>query len=225
MGLAGFVLLFLFFTFFVRPHLPSTHPRDLKNLLLHSGGEALFLFLAFYAFRYFFLLPMTLLTVLSGMVWGAWLGGLYSTIGATLNGLFLFFLVKIFGQKPFDFFLKKEESVDLVLRFVRKKAWGSLLFLRFVPVLGFEGPTILAAVAEVSAPTYTATTFLGVSPFLFFYARAGSTIHDFSLRDLGGAGVFIAALFVSSILLILFLRKPLFKKLAQWDARSEQESP
>lgn len=163
---------------------------------------------------------MTLLTMLAGVVWGVWGGTLYATIGATLNALFLFFLARFFGQKPFQSFFSRKESLLLLIRFIERKAFASILVLRLVQVLAFEGPAVLAGVSRISALPFALATFIGISPYMLIYAYSGTQLKDLSPEGISRAGLPVLVISLFSLSLVVFFRKPMLAKLAQWENRA-----
>ncbi|MBP0616182.1 TVP38/TMEM64 family protein [Jiella mangrovi] len=123
----------------------------------------------------------SLVTVASGFLFGWFLGGALTVVGATMGATVLFLAARTaFGD------VLRRKSGGAIARFAdgfRDDAFTYLLLLRLTPVLPFFVVNIAPAFFEVSLATYVATTFLGIIPGSMVYAFLGSGL-DRTLENL-----------------------------------------
>jgi len=138
------------------------------NMLLSLLG-----FVAIYAAVVALSLPGgAVLTLAGGFLFGWFLGGIASIIGATIGATVVFLIARsALGE------VLAARAGPLLSRFregFQQDAFSYLLFLRLVPVFPFWLVNLAPALLGVSFGTYVATTFLGIIPGTFAYALAGN---------------------------------------------------
>ena len=157
------------------------------NIILASLG-----FILLYAVLVAVSFPAaSIVTVASGFLFGWWLGGTLTVIGATTGATVLF----LAARTAFGDVLRKKSS-GAIARFAggfRDDAFTYLLLLRLTPVLPFFVVNIAPAFFEVSLATYVVTTFLGIIPGSMVYAFLGSGL-DQALANVGAGEVSVSDL-------------------------------
>ncbi len=157
------------------------------NLLLAGAG-----FILLYAVLVAVSFPAaSLVTIASGFLFGWFLGGVLTVIGATLGATVLFLAARTaFGD------VLRRKSGGAIARFAagfRDDAFAYLLILRLTPVLPFFVVNVAPAFFDVTLGTYVVTTLLGIIPGSMVYAFLGSGL-DQALVNAGEEGVSIADL-------------------------------
>jgi uncharacterized membrane protein YdjX (TVP38/TMEM64 family) len=114
----------------------------------------------------------SILTILSGLLFGWFAGGLAAIIAATIGATIVFQIAKSsFG----DVLAKKAGPfLSKISAGFADDAFNYLLFLRLVPAFPFWLVNIAPALANVKLRTYVATTFLGIIPGTFAFAFVGA---------------------------------------------------
>lgn len=118
------------------------------------------------------------LQLISGFLFGPWIGGLATAVSATIGSLGYYYAARsALGDS-----LRKRAYADPRARKWRegleKDAFWYLLGLRVPPVMLFVGISALAGLAAVPVRSYLAATFLGVLPSATVYAFIGSGLKD-----------------------------------------------
>ena len=162
------------------------------NMLL-----AILAFVALYAVTVALSLPGgAVLTLAGGLLFGWFLGGIASVIGATLGAVMVFVIAK----SALSEFLAAKASpwLDRFRQGFQEDAFNYLLFLRLVPIFPFWLVNLAPALLGVSFTTYLLTTILGIIPGTFAYSLAGNGLdsvieaqqaaHQSCLAKMGAGG-------------------------------------
>lgn len=114
----------------------------------------------------------SILTILAGLLFGWFTGGLAAIIAATLGATIVFQITKSsFG----DIMAKKAGPfLNRISAGFADDAFNYMLFLRLVPAFPFWLVNIAPALANVKLRTFVTTTFLGIIPGTFAFASIGA---------------------------------------------------
>jgi uncharacterized membrane protein YdjX (TVP38/TMEM64 family) len=112
------------------------------------------------------------LTITSGVLFGALIGGLATLVGATIGATIIFLIAKsavgeYLVQRAGPRFAK-------IAHGFRKDAFNYLLFLRLVPLFPFFVVNLAPAIVGVPLVTFLAATALGIVPGTFAFAFVGA---------------------------------------------------
>lgn len=163
-----------------------------------------------YAVRPLILFPATLLTALSGALFGLWWGILYTIIGENASANFAYWIGRFFGKG----FHLEDSFMGGWIEWLRKRPFGSVLFMRlfYVP---FDLTNYGSGVLKVSWPAYALATLIGIMPGLTTFVALGAAI-DIDVLKMEGL-TFMAfdpkylalsvTVFVVSLLLSRWLKK------------------
>lgn len=114
----------------------------------------------------------TVLTLAGGFVFGTWIGGSLTVIGATIGATVLFLAAR---NALADYF---RDRVGAALGKMRdgfeQNAFSYILALRLAPVFPFFVVNVAPALAGASLKAYVAATALGIIPGTFVYASVGA---------------------------------------------------
>jgi uncharacterized membrane protein YdjX (TVP38/TMEM64 family) len=140
-------------------------------------------FVAAYATATALSLPGALfLTLTGGFLFGTWLGGLWSVVGATLGAVALFLIARTaVGASLRDRagpWLRRLEAG------FRRDAFSYLLVLRLVPLVPFWLVNLVPALLGVPLRTFALATLLGIIPGGLVYAGIGDGLG--AVLDRGG---------------------------------------
>lgn len=193
----------------------QNHKLPLLNYANTHPFIAAILFIAGYAGAVALSLPVaTLLTLLGGFLFGAWLGTLYVVLGATAGATAIFLIARgasgaALRDKAGPLYAKIECNM-------RENAVGYMLFMRLVPLFPFFLVNIVPALFNVPLRAYVLTTFIGIMPGTFVYVNLGTALGDIdSLDDLGSPQTLIAFTLLGLFALAPVLYKKLRKKMAE----------
>lgn len=171
-----------------------TRYLDLETLrshgaALHSFVEAhrvlaVLAFVAVYVIATASSLPgATILTLAGGYLFGTWLGGGATVIGATLGAVLVFFAVRTaLGAMLREKAERSGGQLKAVIDGVQAGAFGYILTLRLIPAVPFWLVNVAAALAGAPLRAYAAATLLGVMPATFIYSGLGAGIGEVVAR-------------------------------------------
>ncbi len=116
------------------------------------------------------------LTAAGGLLFGVWVGMLYTVVFGTLVSLLPFYIARWLGRD-----WVAEHIHDTRLERVYKKSRGRsgflfILVLRLVPIIPWEVQNYVAGVSRISVTIFLPATLLGMIPGSFAYALLGSRV-------------------------------------------------
>lgn len=155
---------------------------------------ALLIFMAVYTAAVALSFPgASVLTILGGLLFGAWVGGSATVVAATIGAVLIFEIAKsAFGE---GMARKAGPWLSRIKDGFSEDAFNYLLFLRLVPAFPFWLVNIAPALANVRLRTFTLATALGIIPgtFAFSFIGAGldslitaqAKVHDACVAEKG----------------------------------------
>jgi uncharacterized membrane protein YdjX (TVP38/TMEM64 family) len=147
--------------------------QTLDVFVARNLGAALMLFVLVYAVAVTISLPgASILTISSGFLFGAWLGGAAAWIGAIIGAVLIFLAARTaFG----DLLRARTGSwLDRLASGFRDNAFNYLLVLRLTPVAPFFIVNVAPAFFDVKLRDYALATLIGIVPGTFVYAAVGA---------------------------------------------------
>ena len=116
-----------------------------------------------------------ILTVTSGLLFGAWFGTAYALIAATIGATAIF----LAARAGFAGLLARGgPRLRRVEAGFRENALSYLLAVRLMPIFPFWLVNLAAAATGMKLSSYVLGTFLGMIPATFVFAKLGSGIGD-----------------------------------------------
>lgn len=160
------------------------HQIEIVKFIQIKYYLSVLIFIGLYVFSTALSIPGALiLTMMGGYLFGAFLGALFSLIGAIVGASILFIAARsAFGEllKP-----KIGSSIERMRNELTKNAFFYLLFLRLTPVFPFFVVNIAPAFLNISFSKYFSASFLGMIPGAAVYALMGSGLNKTLVTDEG----------------------------------------
>ena len=154
-----------------------THQIEIVKFIQSEYYASILIFIGLYVLSTALSIPGALiLTMVGGYLFGAFLGALFSVIGATLGASILFIAARsAFGElfKP-----KVGSSIERMRNELTENAFFYLLFLRLAPVFPFFVVNIAPAFLNISFSNYFFASILGMIPGAAVYAVMGSGLNE-----------------------------------------------
>lgn len=156
-------------------------------------------------------LPATPLTLVGGALFGPWLGTLFNWLGATLGATGAYLLARALGRDAVRSLLgARAGALDAL---AGDQAFGSLLRLRLLPLIPFNGINFGAGLAGVPPGTYVLATALGIVPGTAVYTYFADAL----LAGVDGAReAALLRVAVGGVLLVMLSFLPSLAKRAGW---------
>lgn len=131
------------------------------------------LYIAIYAAATAASLPIgTVLTLAGGFVFGTWIGGGLTVVGATLGASLLFLAARSAFAAYFE--AKLGATARKMRDRFKEDAFSYILALRLAPVFPFVVVNVAPALAGAPVRAFFAATALGIIPGTFVYASVGA---------------------------------------------------
>ena len=168
------------------------------------------IYMILYAVRPLIFFPATLLTALSGALFGFWWGVIYTIVGENASANFAYWIGRFFGKG-----LKLEDSIiGNWVEALRKRPFASVLFMRLF-YFPFDLTNYGSGILKVDWKSYFTATLIGIMPGLTTFVALGAAI---DLEEFKTTGLtfdafdpkFLAlsiAIFIGSLMLSRFLKK------------------
>ncbi|AQU79314.1 MULTISPECIES: TVP38/TMEM64 family protein [Planococcus] len=147
--------------------------NDLRKWILSFGLWSPVIYILIYTVRPLIFFPASILSIAGGLAFGAWLGTLYTIIGATLGAMLSFYVAKTLGNK----LVRKTwtGNVRKIQSQMEQNGFFYVLLFRFIPVINFDLISYVAAFAKVRFTSFALATFIGIIPGTFAYNFLGSS--------------------------------------------------
>lgn len=168
-----------------------------------------------------FLLPGQFLAIVGGLVYGGFVGGLLTIIGASLGASISFIIGKYVAR---DYILQRfgnDPTFQKVEKGVRDNGVSFLIFTRLVPIFPFAIQSYAYALTPISFKKFSVISFLTMMPASFIYAFMASEI-----ATRGVSKVLLLELTIAGIglALLAYLPKKVNKKIAQLSSEYKKKS-
>ena len=149
-------------------------PRLLEDLLSEFGiAKAALIYVLFYAVRPLILLPATLLTMASGLIFGPWLGTLFTLIGENASANLAFVLARWFGrQSVVKHVDQKLRDWDLKLQ---RNGLMSVLIMRLT-MFPFDAVNYGCGLTAIRQRDFALGTLIGILPSMTGFVLLGGTV-------------------------------------------------
>lgn len=117
-------------------------------------------------------LPMTLV---GGLLFGPWIGGLAAACGCTLGGTVVFLVCRTAAGDVLR--RRAGPRIAEIEDGVRRDAFFYIMTLRLIPVMPFGLTSAALGFLEIPLGTFAAASFIGILPISFIYASLGSSLN------------------------------------------------
>ncbi len=147
--------------------------NDLRSWIVSFGYWSPIIYILIYTVRPLIFFPASILSIAGGLAFGAWLGTLYTIIGATLGAMLSFYVAKMLGKS----FVRKTwtGNIKKIQSQMEQNGFFYVLLFRFIPVINFDLISYVAAFAKVRFSSFALATLIGIIPGTFAYNFLGSS--------------------------------------------------
>ena len=171
-GSLWFGLFLLALTIWWRSQLALTEIPLLLEQWLQDIGlyKAALIYVVIYAVRPLILFPATLLTVASGLIFGPWLGTLFTIVGENASANLGFVLARWFGRKTVE-----THATDWLSRWdekLKENGVVAVMSMRLI-MLPFDAVNFGCGLTAIRHRDYAIGTFIGILPSLIGFVLLG----------------------------------------------------
>ncbi len=187
----------------------KNNQRLLEIFYQSNGLIVMVCFVALFLVIGLFLLPgATLLSVLSGAVFGLPLGPLLVSLGSTLGAVLAFYVARYILKSWLE--ERFGERLHPIQEGLCKNDIHYMLFLRLIPLAPFFLVNIAMGASRISWKVFIVGTLIGKLPAIWIYANAGSNLANLrSLSDINSPRIIVAL----TLLCFLTLIPVIYKKI------------
>lgn len=176
----------------------------IKEWTMDHFWLSLLLYIVIYAILTVFAVPgMSLVTILSGFLFGLFFGTVATVIGASLGVLGLYMIVskteftKAITQDYVNAYLPK------IKKGIEKDGFFYMLLLRLLPIFPFFAVNILAPLSGIRCFDYMMATFFGIIPGTLAFVSIGKGFENIILMGkTPGLSVFLGQEFILGVSIV-----------------------
>jgi len=152
------------------------HEAALRGFIGEHLLLSLVVFMAAYAASTAASLPgASILTLAGGFLFGTWVGGTATVVGATVGAVLVFYAVRTsLGEALRGKAERGGGRLKAMMDGIRDGAFGYILPLRLMPIAPFWLVNVAAGAAHAPIRAYTLATFLGIMPATFIFSGIGA---------------------------------------------------
>ncbi|MFT4415113.1 TVP38/TMEM64 family protein [Fredinandcohnia humi] len=161
-----------------------------------TGLLAPIIFIAIHLIRPFFFIPVPVICIIGGILFGSVLGSIYSIIGLTMLSIIFYLLCKQVPSVSKKVILLKQKWLGNKVNFTI----GQIAILRLIPFINFHLLSLCIMDITRNFRQYTKGSFYTNIPVALLYTVFGQFIRDFSTT-------IILAILLSLTLLFYLLRE------------------
>ncbi len=198
------VLVAAFFGFgldeYVNLQTVADNQAALTRFVEENFVTAIIAYLLFYAVFVAVSVPgAAVLTVTGGFLFGTFLGGTLTIIGATAGATGIFLI----ARTALGDFLRRQAggAISRMAEGFRKDGFSYLLVLRLVPVFPFFVVNLAPAFLGVSLTSFVAATLIGIAPATYVFASVGAGLGSVIAR---GEAISLGSVMTPQIITALF---------------------
>ena len=181
-----------------------TSVNDVVDLIKTSGRVGIIVYILLFTFLPVFFVPVTVLAISAGAVFGLWQASLYTFMGAFFNATLTYVLSKYFAYELVDDYAKNKYSAEyekLKNNTKGKKGFALILVLRLLPIAPFTLLNYLSGAVGCDYKIFITSTLLGIIPGIFCYTNIGANaIHGFSPQLIISVSILLAFLVLTTLM-------------------------
>lgn len=198
------IVLLAFFTLLCSRLGTLVSPRELQTALQGLGGWAAIGYIGLFTLLPAVFFPVAVLALAGGLLFGLWLGSLYTFAGAILNCTLMFFLARYAGRTRMEALIQKKLSPIWQLRLQNLNSTGGfllLVILRLIPAVPYNLINYAFGLSAMKYSTYILASAIGIIPGTFAFINIGDKVLDVTSPDFWIAiGLLVLLLVVTAAL-------------------------
>lgn len=171
-------------------------PQMLKTAIDGLGAWGPVVFILMWVASAVFLLPGGALGLVGGLLFGPWMGTLYTAFGSTIGAACAFLAGKYIARDMVEGMVENNPKLQKIDKGVEEEGWRFLMLTRLVPVFPYNVQNYVYSLTAIGLIPYTLATFVFMLPGCLAFSFAGGAITS------GGSPVkIIAYLAVAGVVL------------------------
>lgn len=175
-----------------------------QKLVQRSGVWAPIVYILIYSFRSLVFFPASLLTIISGMLFGPWFGLLYTLIGENISANISFVVGRYLLSDLEEYIHNKNQLISRITNHIQGNGFLAVLFMRLA-YLPFDLVGYSSGIFKLNQKDFALGTLLGTIPGLMAYTFIGSSLINIDFLLLGST-VLLGSLLAAVLLKAYFLK-------------------
>jgi uncharacterized membrane protein YdjX (TVP38/TMEM64 family) len=175
-----------------------------QKFVQRSGVWAPIVYILIYSFRSLVFFPASLLTIISGMLFGPWFGLLYTLIGENISANISFVVGRYLLSDLEEYIHNKNQLFSRITNHIQGNGFLTVLFMRLA-YLPFDLVGYSSGIFKLNQKDFALGTLLGTIPGLMAYTFIGSSLINIDFLLLGST-VLLGSLLGAVLLKANFLK-------------------
>ena len=154
----------------------------IQNFILQNFFLSVSIFILLYVLLILCNFPLaSLLSMISGFLFGTWMGGLIATVGATIGAFGVFMITKFFFLE----FIKNKflNRYSYINNYFHKNDLELMILIRIIPAVPFFIQNLILAGLGAGNKRFFYTTLFALSPWSFIYASLGQGLDEILINN------------------------------------------
>ena len=182
--------------------------NELKTYINSFGIMSPIVFIALFVAATVFFLPGLPITVLSGILFGAFWGAAYVIVGSTIGVSLAFLIGRYLGRDFVKRMTAKNKKMAKLDSYIKEQGDTILIISRLVPIFPFNLQNYAYGITDIKFSTYFWYSLIFMIPGTFIYTSFGALAYSsVPTKDL----LFYSSLLLVAICALIILPKKLFK--------------
>lgn len=150
--------------------------EKIRSMVENAGPWGFVVFASAYLFSALIPFPATLLSTVSGAIWGEYLGTVVTVISATLASCVPFLIARYLGRGLVGKFIHKNHTANRCDRFASRNGFMAVLIMRLVPIFPWDLVNYATGLCGIKFRDYFLASLIGTIPASFTYNLIGSSL-------------------------------------------------
>lgn len=172
------ILLILFKYYNVFEFFSFENINNLKTYINSFGMLSPLVFIVIFTIATIAFVPGLPVTVLSGILFGAWWGSLYVIIGSTIGVSASFLIGRYLGRDFVKKMVEKNDKMEKLDNFIKEQGNTILVISRLVPIFPFNLQNYAYGITDIKFSTYFWYSLIFMIPGTCIYTCFGSLAYS-----------------------------------------------
>ncbi|TDX48352.1 TVP38/TMEM64 family protein [Orenia marismortui] len=151
-------------------------PKLLKEAINGLGAWGPIVFGLLWVIAAVFFLPGSALGLVGGLIFGPWLGTLYTALGSTVGAVCAFLAGKYVARDMVKGMMEKNPKLNKIDEGVQAEGWRFVMLTRLVPIFPYNVQNYVYGLTSISLVSYAVATFVFMLPGCLAFSFAGGAI-------------------------------------------------
>lgn len=169
--------------------------RDgIESFIESAGPWGPVVYVVVYALLTVAFFPVSIVTVLGGVIFGSVQGTILTVIGATIGAMGSFIIGRRLGRSAVASLAG--QRVTAIDEWLTSRGFVAMLYARLLPIFPFNALNYIAGVTGLRLREYVLATFVGIIPGTFVFTSLGGNVDDKTSPQFLGSLAAIAVLLI-----------------------------